>query len=227
MAISKKIREETARKLVYALSVAITAGVAKQIYRKLPRPANYIFLALLNFFYSIFVFLLLMSLVAARIKVIAETFPQFRIFTDSSLLVPFAIVSFGFVYIFLILLLQWYFEEKPLSEVAEIFVKSIAKDTKVVKDAAAAGIKAGVKKTGHIVKSVAKGAKVAKDTVVPGVKAVVKNTGYGASTITKITAKGAGKAGSAVKKIILTLIRKPVHQNPEQEIDSAEDTQKQ
>jgi len=201
MAISK----QTWEKIIVALLIAITVGIAKQIYRKLRSPANHIFLALVNLFYSIFVFLLLMSFVAGRIKVIAETFPQFRIFTNSWLFVPFAIVSLGFIYIFLILLLRWYFEKKPLSEVAGIFVKSIAKGTKAVKDTVAAVIKASAS----------------------GARKAVKKTADGASTITKATAKGVGKAALAVKKTVSSPIKKPTHQNPEQEIHSGEDTQKE
>jgi len=200
MAISKQTRE----KIIYGVLIAITVGIAKHIYRKLTSPANHIFLAVVNFFYSIFVFLLLMSFVAGRIKLISETFPQFRIFTNSWLLVPFGIGTLAFTYIFLILLLRWYFEKKPLSEIAGIFVKSIAKGTKAAKNTVAAGARAG--------------AAVAKK--------VVKKTGHGASTVAQAVARGAGKAGSVVKKIITTLIRKPVLQKPEQEIDSAEDTQK-
>jgi hypothetical protein len=193
MAISKRTKWE---KIVTAIAIAITVKMAKRIYRKLRSPANYIFLALLSLFYSIFVLLLLMSFVAGRIRVIAETFPQFRIFTDSWLFVPFAIVSFGFIYIFLFLLLRWYFEKKS-------FVKFIDKVLTVV----ATGVKASA----------------------TGAKKVVKKTAHGASTITKVTAKGAGKFVSVAKKIILTPIRKIVHQKPEQEkeIDSAEDTQKE
>ena len=146
-----------------------------------------------------------MSFVAGRIKVIAETFPQFRIFTNSWLFVPFAIVSLGFIYIFLILLLRWYFEKKPLSEVAGIFVKSIAKGTKAVKDTVAAVIKASTS----------------------GARKAVKKTADGASTITKATAKGVGKAALAVKKTVSSPIKKPTHQNLEQEIHSGEDTQKE
>ena len=201
MAISK----QTWEKIIVALLIAITVGIAKQIYRKLRSPANYIFLALVNLFYSIFVFLLLMSFVAGRIKVIAETFPQFRIFTNSWLFVPFAIVSLGFIYIFLILLLRWYFGKKPLSEVAGIFVKSIAKGTKAVKDTVAAVIKASAR----------------------GARKAVKKTADGTSTVTKTTAKGIGKAALAVKKTVSSPIKKPTHQNPEQEIHSGENTQKE
>ena len=200
MAISK----QTWEKIAVALLIAITVGIAKQIYRKLRSPANYIFLALVNFFYSIFVFLLLMSFVAGRIKVIAETFPQFRIFANSWLVVPFGIVTLGFIYIFLILLLQWYFEKKSLSKVAEDIVKSIAKGTKAVKNTVAAAIKASAS----------------------GAKKAVKKTADGASTVTKAAAKGVGKAGSVVKKKVSSPIKKPAHQNPEQEIQSGEDTQK-
>lgn len=201
MAISK----QTWEKIIVALLIAITVGIAKQIYRKLRSPANYIFLALVNLFYSIFVFLLLMSFVAGRIKVIAETFPQFRIFTNSWLFVPFGIVTLGFIYIFLILLLRWYFGKKPLSEVAGIFVKSIAKGTKAVKDTVAAAIKASAR----------------------GARKAVKKTADGTSTVTKTTAKDIGKAALAVKKTVSSPIKKPTHQNPEQEIHSGENTQKE
>lgn len=200
MAISK----QTWEKIAVALLIAITVGIAKQIYRKLHSPANHIFLALVNFFYSIFVFLLLMSFVAGRIKVIAETFPQFRIFANSWLVVPFGIVSLGFIYLFLILLLQWYFEKKSLSKVAEDIVRSIAKGTKAVKDTVAAGIKASA----------------------AGAKKAAKKTADGASTVTKSAAKSVGKAGSVVKKTVSSPIKKPAHQNPEQEIHSGENTQK-
>ena len=201
MAISK----QTWEKIATAIAVAITVGMAKRIYRKLRSPANYIFLVLVSFFYSIFVFLLLMSFVAGRIRVIAETFPQFGIFTNSWLVVPFGIVIFGFIYIFLILLLQWYFEKKPLSEVAGIFVKSIARGTKAVKDTVAAGIKASA----------------------GGVRKAVKKTADSASTVTKVTAKGVGKAALVVKKRVSSPIKRPTHQNPEQEIHSGENTQKE
>jgi len=200
MAISK----QTWEKIIFALLIAITVGIAKQIYCKLRSPANHIFLVLVNFFYSIFVFLLLMSFVAGRIKVIAETFPQFRIFANSWLVVPFGIVTLSFIYIFLILLLQWYFEKKSLSKVAEDIVKSIAKGTKAVKDTVAAGIK----------------------TSASGAKKAVKKTADGASTVTKAAAKGVGKAALVVKKTVSSPIKKPAHQNPEQEIQSGEDTQK-
>jgi len=200
MAISKQTRE----KIIFALLIAITVGIAKQIYRKLRSPVNHIFLALVNFFYSIFVFLLLMSFVAGRIKVIAETFPQFRIFANSWLVVPFGIVTLGFIYIFLFLLLWKYFEMKPFTEIASTFVKSIAKGSKAVKNTVAAGIKASA----------------------AGAKKAVKKTADGVSTATKAAAKGVGKTGSVVKKTVSSPIKKPAHQNPEQEIHSDEDTQK-
>ena len=199
------INKQTWEKIVVGIAVAITVYIAKKIYRKLPKPANHIFLALLSFFYSIFVFLLLMSFVAGRIKVIAETFPQFRIFANSWLVVPFWIVTLGFIYLFLILLLQWYFEKKSLSKVAEDIVKSIAKGTKAVKNTVAAGIKASAS----------------------GARKAVKKTADGVSTVTKAAAKGVGKAGSVVKKTVSSPIKKPAHQNPEQEIHSGEDTQKE
>ena len=199
------ISKQTWEKIVVGIAVAITIYIAKQIYRKLPKPANYIFLALVNLFYSVFVFLLLMSFVAGRTKVIAETFPQFGIFTNSWLAVPFGIVTLGFIYIFLFHLLQSYFKKKPLSEVAGIFVKSIARGTKVAKDTVAAGIKASA----------------------GGVRKAAKKTADGASTVTKVTAKGVGKAALVVKKRVSSPIKKPTHQNPEQEIHSGEDTQKE
>ena len=208
MAISK----QTWEKIIYGVLIAITVGIAKHIYRKLSSPANHIFLAVVNLFYSIFVFLLLMSFVAGRIKVISETFPQFRIFTNSWLAVPFGIVSLAFIYIFLILLLRWYFEKRPLSEIAGIFVKSIAKGTKAAKNTVAAVAKAG-----------AAGVKAGA----AGAKKAAKKTGRGAAAVTRVTVRGVGKGGSVVKKIITTVIRKPVGQKPEQEIDSAEDTQNQ
>jgi len=201
MAISK----QTWEKIIYGVLIAITVGIAKHIYRKLSRPANHIFLAVVNLFYSILVFLLLMSFVAGRTKVISETFPQFRIFTNSWLLVPFGIVTLAFIYIFLILLLRWYFEKKPLSEIAGIFVKSIAKGTKAAKNTVAAVVKAGA----------------------AGAKKAAKKIGRGAAAVTRVTVRGVGKGGSVVKKIITTVIRKPVGQKPEQEIDSAQDTQNQ
>ena len=201
MAISK----QTWEKIAVALLIAITVGIAKQIYRKLHSPANHIFLALVNFFYSIFVFLLLMSFVAGRVKVIAETFPQFRIFANSWLFVPFGIVTLGFIYIFLILLLRWYFEKKPLSAVAGTFVKSIAEGAKAVKNKVAAVTKAGA----------------------AGARKAVTKTADGASTVAKAAAKSVGKAGSVVKKKVSSPIKKPAHQNPEQEVHSSEDTQKE
>lgn len=200
MAISK----QTWEKIAAAIAVAITVYIAKQIYRKLPRPANYIFLALLNFFYSIFVFLLLMSFVAGRIRVIAETFPPFTIFMNPWVFVPFAFVSLGFIYIFLFLLLQSYFKKKPLTEIAATFVKSVAKGSKTVKDTVAAGVKASAS----------------------GAKKAVKKTADGASTVTKAAAKGVGKTASSVKKTCSSLTSKLVHQEPEQQIDSGQDTQK-
>ncbi len=196
MAISK----QTWEKIATAILIAITVGMAKRIYRKLRRPSNHIFLALVTFFYSIFVFLLLMSFVARRIRVIAETFPQFTIFTSSWLFIPFAIVSLAFIYIFLILLLRWYFEKKPLSEVAGIFVKSVARNTKATKDTIAAGVKTGS----------------------TAAKKAAKKTAGGVSTAIKVPAKGVGKAGSVVKKAVSSVIRKPVHQEHKQQIDSGE-----
>ena len=200
MAISK----QTWEKIVVGIAVAITIYIAKQIYRKLPKPANYIFLALVNLFYSVFVFLLLMSFVAGRIRVIAETFPPFTIFMNPWVFVPFAIVSLGFIYIFLFLLLQSYFKKKPLTEIAATFVKSVAKGSKTVKDTVAAGVKASAS----------------------GAKKAVKKTADGASTVTKATAKGVGKAASSVKKTVSSPIEKPTHEKPEQEIHPGEDTQK-
>lgn len=201
MAISK----QTWEKIAVGIAVAITIYIAKQIYRKLPKPANYIFLALVNLFYSVFVFLLLMSFVAGRTKVIAETFPQFRIFMNSWLAVPFGIVTLGFIYIFLLHLLQSYFKKKPLTVIAATFVKSTAKGTKAIKDTVATGIKASAR----------------------GVRKAVKKTADGASTVTKVTAKGVGKAALVVKKRVSSPIKRPAHQNPEQEIHSGEDTQKE
>lgn len=201
MAISK----QTWEKIIFALLIAITVGISKQIYRKLRSPANHIFLAAVSFFYSIFVFLLLMSFVAGRIKAIAETFPQFGIFANSWVFVPFAIVSLGFIYIFLILLLRWYFEKKPLSAVAGAFVKSVTNGAKATKDTVAAGIKASAR----------------------GVKKAVKKTACGVSSVTKATAKGVGKAALAVKKTVSSPIKKATHQNPEQAIHSGKDTQKE
>ena len=197
-------KEDKWKMIATGILIAITVGIAKQIYRKLRSPANYIFLALVNLFYSILVFLLLMSFVAGRIKAIAETFPQFRIFTNSWVFVPFAIVSLAFIYIFLFHLLRWYFGKKPLSEVAGTFVKSIAKGTKAVKDTVAAATKASAS----------------------GAKKAVKKTADGVSTATKAAAKGIGKAALVVKKKVSSPIKKPAHQNPEQEIHSGEDTQK-
>jgi hypothetical protein len=196
MAISK----QTWEKIAAAIAVAITVGMAKRIYRKLRSPSNYIFLALVTFFYSIFVFLLLMAFVAGRIRIIAETFPQFTIFTSSWLFIPFAIVSLAFIYIFLILLLRWYFEKKPLSEVAGSFVKSVARNTKAAKDTVATGIKASA----------------------VGAKKAAKKTAGGVSTAIKVPAKGVGKAGSAVKKAVSSVISKPVQQEHKQQIDSGE-----
>jgi hypothetical protein len=208
MAISK----QTWEKIIYGVLIAITVGIAKHIYRKLSSPANHIFLAVVNLFYSIFVFLLLMSFVAGRIKVISETFPQFRIFANSWLLVPFGIVTLAFTYIFLILLLRWYFEKTLLAEMAETVEKSIGRGVKAVTDTVAVGAKAGA----TVVKAGAAGAKKA-----------AKKTGHGAAAVTRVTVRGVGKGGSSVKKIITKIIRKPVGQKPEQKIDSAEDTQNQ
>lgn len=215
MAISKQTRE----KIIYGVLIAITVGIAKHIYRKLSSPANHIFLAVVNLFYSIFVFLLLMSFVAGRVKVISETFPQFRIFTNSWLLVPFGIVTLAFTYIFLILLLRWYFEKTLLAEMAETVEKSIGRGIKAVTGTVAVGAKAGA----TVVKAGAAGVKAGA----AGAKKAAKKTGRGAAAVTRVTVRGVGKGGSSVKNIITKIIRKPVGQKPEPEIDSSEDTQNQ
>ncbi len=80
----------------------------------------------------------------------------------------------------------------------------------------------------------AKGTKAVKDTVAAAIKAsasgarkAVKKTADGTSTVTKTTAKGVGKSALAVKKTVSSPIKKPTHQNPEQEIHSGENTQKE
>lgn len=197
------ISKDKWEKIAAAVAVAITVGIAKKIYRKLSSPANYIFLAVVNFFYSIFVFLLFMSFVAGRIRAIAETFPQFTIFTSSWIVLPFGIISLVFIYIFLIFLLRWYFEKKPLSEVAETFVNSVTRGTKTAKDTVAKGLK----------------------TSAAGAKKAVKTTTDGTLFVAKVTNKGVHKAGSVVKKAASALTKKPIQQNPEQDIDSCEDEQ--
>ena len=205
------ISKQTWEKIIFAVLVAITVGIAKQIYRKLQKPTNYVFLALVNFFYSIIAFLLFMSFVAGRIKVITETFPQFGFFTNSWLIVPFGVMSLALIYIFLILVLRWYFEKKPLGEVAKIIVGSIVKGGKAIKDTVTAGVEVSttgaqklLKKTADGTTTVAKATGESLKKVAGGVEKTARKTAEGIATAAKTTAGGVAKVASIVKKGGLT-----------------------
>jgi hypothetical protein len=199
------IRKETWEKIIFAVLIAITVGIAKQIYLKLPKPAKHMFLALVNLFYSMLVFLLFMSFVAGRVKVITEAFPQFEILSNTWVLVPFAVFSFIFIYIFLIMLLRWYFGKKALTAVVGGIVRPFTRGIKAVKGAAAKGAKTGVSAT----------------------KKVGRKAERGAMAVTETSAKCVGKAASTVDKIVARVVKKPLGQNSEQQTDSEENLREQ
>jgi hypothetical protein len=142
-----------------------------------------------------------MSLVAGKIEIIVQTFPQFSFFTHSWLLVPFAILSFSLIYILLMRLLQWYFE-KPLAKVVKIVARPIAKGTKATKNTVVTSVKSSTS----------------------GAKKAVRKTVHGTSTAAKAAKRGVIKVGTFVKNIILSLIRKPISHKTDHNTDSSKVT---